>query len=368
MHIHMHEIQIIMVHAGTWLVWDACMHILVRATSSCTYMSVRVRVCVWARVLVCACGYVFKLVLSTQARAYIHTHTRSCACACACWCTRREHVREKSERWLPLVSSPGNSTCSATWSAACRWACSTPSRRFGECTCFDALCISSSSPPPLSACLASFPSVFDLSLHPPPPRCIWISNAHTRACMHVCACTHTHTLNHAQSGTGEYTYVCLFVYICLHTCAHTSAHMHVYWCVLVCECMHLHSYFCVHICILVFLCTYMNIPVWKGRMVMYTCICTCMYMPLLPAPSLRMHACALTCARAHTRAKPIVVWCIWYTSACIHVSMHIRIIMHLQPWHVYLYMIYMICMLLYTHMYIHACNVCYEYVYTYMFR
>ena len=50
-------------------------------------------------------------------------------------------------------------------------------------------------PPPLSACLASFPSVFHLSLHPAPPLGVYAYRMHTRD--HACMCVHAHTHTHA---------------------------------------------------------------------------------------------------------------------------------------------------------------------------
>ena len=261
-----------------------CMYAYIGTGSELVY--VHDRACVWVRVLACACGYVFKLVLSTQARAYIHTHTRSCACACACWCTRREHVREKSERWLPLVSSPGPSTCTATQSAACRWACSTPLRRFGECTCFDALCISSSSPPPLSACLPSFPSVFHLSLHPPPPLGVYEYRMHTRvhACMCVHACTHTRLISHG------WIYTWLFIRL------HMLAHMRTYICTY--ACVFARARVRVHALAFVFLRTYMYIRI-SVYMYEYTCMKrTYGYVYLY----MYLHVYACTCTHACLRA------------------------------------------------------------------
>ena len=300
--------------AHDWYEMHVCIYWYGRRARVRTWACVWARVSVWARVRVCACGHVYKLVLSTQARAYIHTHTRSCACACACWCTRREHVREKSERWLPLVSSPGNSTCTTTQSAACRWACSTPLRRFSECTRFDALCISSSSPPPLSACLASFPSVFHLSLHPPPPRCIWISSAHTRPCMHVCACMHTHTLNQSRVN------IHMFVYSFTYACTHAHIHLHICMCIGACSCVsvcicirisayiYVYSYFCVHIWIYlyekdVWLCIPAYVPACIC-MYMHTCMLTCMYISICRHMHLEMHSPTYTynifiCRRMH---------------------------------------------------------------------
>ena len=158
---------------------------------------------------------------------------------------------------------------------------------------------------------------------------------------------------HAFRNAQPHIYITyLYAYIYVYICDNKYIYMH----------LHIFSFMCAACVFWVCVCASLCVIEWVRTMHVHVCARVCTYerwcWPLLPAPSLRMHACALTCARAHTRAKPIVVWCIWYTSACIHVSMHIRIIMHLQPWHVYLYMIYMICMLLYTHMYIHACNVC----------
>ena len=87
-------------------------------------------------------------------------------------------------------------------------------------------------PPRRSLCLPGFP--FHLSfispfIHPPPPRCICISSAHTLPCMHVCACMHTHTLNQSRVNIHMFVYS----FIRLHMLAHMRTYICTYACVLV---------------------------------------------------------------------------------------------------------------------------------------
>ena len=96
--------------------------------------------------------------------------------------------------------------------------------------------------------------------------------------------------------------------------------------------MHLHifSFMCAACVFWVCVCASLCVIEWVRTMHVHVCARVCTYerwcCPLLPAPSLRMHACALTCARAHTHVQSQSWFDAYgilaraYTSACTYAS------------------------------------------------
>ena len=161
----------------------------------------------------------------------VYVHERACERVCACeraclcvrvgmyssWCFQHQHAHTYTPTHAHVhvhvhADAHGGSMCGRKASADClssrpqgtqterqlnqRPAAGRVRRPYVASVSARALMRSASPLPPprrsLPACLPFLLSFISPFIHPP-LRCICISNAHTRPCMHVCACMHTHT-------------------------------------------------------------------------------------------------------------------------------------------------------------------------------
>ena len=346
MHIHMHEIQIIMVHAGTWLVWDACMHILVRATSSCTYMSVRV--CVWARACLCVrvgmysswCFQHKHAHTYTPTHAHVHVHVHADAHG-GSMCGRKASADCLSSRPQSTLAALQLDQRPAAGRVRRPYVASVSARALMRCA--------SPLPPPrrfLPACLPFLLSFISPFIHPP-LRCIWISNAHT--CMHACVCMNAHTHTHNQSRMNIHMFVYSFTYACTH------AHIHLHICMCICACSCVSVCICIRISVYIYEYTCMKRTYGYVYLYMYLHVyaCTCTHVLEMHSPTygMCMYVCMIWRVQQGAAVVQAAAYDLQYTclhvfmyaciQACVYICMHVCMFVCM---HVCLYVCMYVCM------------------------